>query len=906
MSSFYGISPNQKPFVFDRIYGNYTSALAAASAENGDGVYPGRYILIEYDSPFSDNALKNIYQRIDKNEYGQDVKKQEFLSLKIIQEIEKQTTIEEKNEEDTIIAKYKELLIETTENNNIITKIIARQSSTDENNLDNFNKIIIFKITIETGKEQEEKEIGTYIKQSNIIIPDGIENNYDKNRWVDENYSPISDRKNYDSTVWMKKANSSNNINPKLEDFYINVAELNSPSLELSEVDLGFPKDEEGNILPLDRNRTPIIEATDAITLNKENSEDEGKLTQNLTVQIQSIGKAISDIYDLLYGYDDNGETRTIPASYTYKSVAALLQSSGIKFPGTITGDPYLGYSKDNNDESKDGKLIHINNNRATTVITTINKNIINLTETTDNKIKYTLQTITTDDLGHIIDIDTATKTTTIDLSIGAVPESDAITTSIQTIWGNIGYTNSTDNTLWGKVSLIDSSVTSINNIIGSSTITNTTPTNLWGNIHNITTNIIGSSTTTDAGTLWDNIHRIDNIIGSSSITDTLWQNIQEIWDTGINSITTIQNKISSIETDVTSISNNIGSSSDPTNTTTVWSNIERIDKKIPYQTELFNFEEEQYVPGYLFTHYDYYNSYISTSVTTPSWTPAGYEQTRLLDILNLSTPTTTEDINNWNTKFKIISNNNTIGLPDVNSFTTYFVNYNDVVYQKNRTYKINYKSYDDGTLECDGEIDNIIINFTEQREEFTNSGSFYTSLIEDDSVKLMYMGYKSSSTNTYGGRDVTFMYPINLNKYKFLPDETSENPINERYKFIEAPVITTTVIGGMKSIIEQDQFYPVNIHKEYFSGCWSTNEIKTLLDGTANSTDPYKLSNQKECKILVTRAKNCADDGTTSSALSSYFDKGTSISKMKYKGNNDFAKLSFHAVGRWKAKETS
>ena len=924
MSSFYGISPNQKPFVFDRIYGNYTSALAAASAENGDGVYPGRYILIEYDSPFSDNVLKNIYQRIDKDKQGQDVKKQEFLSLKIIQEIEKEKIIEEKNENDIIIAKYKELLIETTENNNIITKIIARQNSTDENNLDNFNKITIFKIT-----GQEKETIGIYIKQSNIIIPDGIENNYDKNRWVDENYSPISDRKNYDSTVWMKKADNSNNISPKLEDFYVNVAELNSPSISLKDIDFGY-EIEKGKTLK------DLVYTGDTIPLNEitfSSLSTDGQLTQPLNIHIQSIGHIMDTAYNLLYGNDRNDieyntdnyntDTKSMLGSINYLN-RMLDEVNNRDYPGLGDNNGYLRVEKN------DGKLHHVNvlreeKEKNKTIIATFSVNNFSIGKTTNNvlKVNATSENIQTDSLGHIIDITSSSTTNLIDLSIGAIPKNkNGSTTSIQNIWGNIGYTNSTDNTLWGKVSSIDSIIGSstatdsstlwdnihnINNIIGSSNTTTDTGT-LWDNIHNITTNIIGSSSdSTNTTTVWSNIERIDNIIGSTNTKntlwgdigstntkDTLWWNVKQIW-TGIGavpsstSITTIWGNIGTTDSTVntlwgkvSSIDSIVGSSiTTNTATTNLWGNINRINN---FNTASTTISEPQYIPIYFFTKSGdtpIYNSWTPTDSTT-------YSITNLKTILNLSEPSeSTVNVKQWVNKFEIKAPKDGTSPTTVKQFTDYIINYNDKIVKVNRNYSIKYKSYDNGILECDGTIENIVINFTNQQNSEPYFGNFQSP---SDNVDLMYIPYRNS------GVDITYIYPFNKNKYKLI-----DGTLGNQYKFIEPPIISAWVTGKQKSLNEQDSFHITNISTDSFSGYWTTNKKEKILNGTNGATNSYYFGTEIGANALVIRAGLCAENASSTSAKEQYFDKNDN-----YIGDNDFAKLSFHAVGRWKAEGTS
>ena len=850
MSSFYGMSQNQKPFVFDRIYGNYTSALAAAMAENGDGVYPGRYILIEYDSPFNDNALKNIYQRIDKNEQGQDVKKQEFLSLKIIQEIEKQTTIEEKDEEENIIAKYKELLIKTTEDNNITTKTIARQSSTDENNLDNFDKITIFKIIIETGKEQKEEKIGTYVKQSDIAIPDEIENNYDKNKWVDKNYSPTSDRKNYDSTVWMKKVDNSNHINPTLEDFYVNIADLNSPMLAIGDIDFGIPATPSVT-------RVTTETPTDSISITQVNhSSDSGNLTQTMDITIQSIGKAISKVYDLLYGVTTStAATRpvidlsTATINSVAKAIDYLNNSSKKEFPGLgETTNLYLSTNKN--------YLEHINGNRPQTVTTTINNNIINLTQTVDNKINYSLQTITTDELGHIINIDTATITTTIDLSIGTKPTDPSIT-------------------IWGKINSIDSD-------IGLSTITNKATTNLWGNIHNITTNIIGSSAATNKATtnLWGNIHNINNIIGLSTITDpgTLWSNIDNINNTinnitsNISSITaaigtkptgtskttiwgnigstssstnTLWGKISSIDSSVTSISNSIGSSSDPTNTTTVWNNINRIDsiigtntdtsdkntlygkiKKVNddlhYQIFEYEFEEPQYISSYA----------LSSEITGASFTD---NNTLIKDGITITKIGKTITINNVTTTLK------------------------EDCYKIPRKYKIIKKQYDNGKLECYGRITDIYIAYGGY---YKQTGDYYSDY-KDQQIVIV----SSSSSNRYA-------IPINT----YVLDDPSKQESMRGKLFIDTPDFIQLTAYGDHLGTWKDSEKLVTISKDNFFITWYS-----AISSASSDTSDQSTGGGQYLPCSAFRGKWCKYNK----------DKGSDL--------NSCNSLSFHVVGRWK-----
>lgn len=749
MSSFYGMSQNQKPFVFDRIYGNYKEAELAVRATVtvnsetvwvGDGVYPGRYILIEYDH----------------------------------------------------------------------------------------------------------------------------NNNYSDNQSIDANYlKSKSGRKNYDSTVWMKKTDNVsidiNNVTKlKLTDFYTNAADLNSPMLAISSITFGIPTTPSVTRVTKTPKNTITISQVD-------HSNQSGNLTQAMSITVQSVGKAISDIYDLLYGFETSAATTrpvidlstltTATINSVVKAIEYLNTTSKKEFPGLgKTANLYLS--------TKNSYLEHINDNRPQGITTTINNNVINLTQTADNKINYSLQTITTDELGHIINIDTATITTTIDLSIGTKPTDSSIT-------------------IWGKINSIDSD-------IGLSATTNKATTNLWGNIHNITTNIIGSSATTNKTTtnLWGNIHNINNIIGSSTITDpgTLWSNIDNI-TSNISSITaaigstnsttnTLWGKVSSIETDVTSISNNIGSSSDPTNTTTVWGKINRIDSVIGTTTDTSDKNtlygkikkiEEQEVKTY--TEIFYEPQYIPPYPIEQKGISPCFQ--KVTNIITNSIGDTSSFVSNTNSSNAIYtlswSNGSKTSSPSTtvtayhNGFT-YIAVYNEG-YLKNRKYTVNYKEYPDNTLECDGIIENVCILYGQG--EGNDIISPYYSYYKDSESNIQKIDktktYASMTTdNKNNTATALYLYPVIFNTYRFFREN------NNKYSFSGTPTVTIEVfpqnsdINNPDSAIIQTEYTT----KEDFSLKWIHSSSSSSPTKTSNSNDGYLVDNSPYKNFRLDYGMITAGDG--------------------------------------------
>ena len=856
MNSFYGMSQNQKPFVFDKIYGSYTAAESAIrtiieiNSENvwvGDGVYPGRYILIEYEHKDSDYD---------------------------------------------------------------------------------------------------------YTKK-----PESI---YEQNKARDSKVSTI--RKNYDSTVWMKKTdnisiNINNVTNLKLTDFYVNVADLNSPFISLNEVNptinFAIPAD------PIGTRITDIPENT--ITLSAPNSTS-GQLTQVLDIKIQSVGKAISDVYDKLYGESrDSENTATDNVAGAINRINELIKAA--------TTNNYLGVNEDDKWLADDGAgLKHINkvkNNTNPLALSSFSSISITLTSPTlttmekletkiknlfntdsvslftpnNTKLEYKLKTLNTDKLGHVITVEDSSENKSIELPIGFTPSGLKNTTFYfyknYPIYQNIGSIVSGDSfsdNLWSQIRGINKilgvttntpdytdsaklrySWNSSTNIIGSSATTNTNTANLWGNIHNIN-NIIGLTDTNNTATtnLWGNIHRIDNIIGSidkkntlwgdigsTNTKDTLWWNIQGIW-TGIGSVpsptsittiwgnigstnsktNTLWGKISSIETNVASISNNIGSSSDPTNTTTVWSNINRIDSivgtptsgdtvtlcskinNLEYTIIPDNFTEPQYVPRYaVTTETDSYPDITGfTKVNFP-----------------VTLPTTSTE---WN---------NTYGCsPSVtdkalgNDKWSDWMSSEPTVYEKDRDYEIIYKKYNNGILECDGKISNIMVFYG---DFWTQTGQFFSSF-DGEGISME----DSKAVIWHNTGSTTYLYAPIFNRYKFFNDTT--------FSFSTTPTLTITVEGGGK---QGDIFLPTTITKDYFSGYWYSVMKKDDYDNTpavnTGSTAPYKLTNYPKTKInsLNLRGENCFPHWTVGGARDA-----TEKSQ-----NTDIA-LHFHAIGRWEEKETS
>ncbi len=63
--SFYGNITNtaRSPFTFDRIY---SSRYAMEQAMTSDGVYAGRYVLVEYDKDFSNIEFHRAYRDVSE------------------------------------------------------------------------------------------------------------------------------------------------------------------------------------------------------------------------------------------------------------------------------------------------------------------------------------------------------------------------------------------------------------------------------------------------------------------------------------------------------------------------------------------------------------------------------------------------------------------------------------------------------------------------------------------------------------------------------------------------------------------------------------------------------------------------------------------------------------------------
>ena len=806
MNSFYGMSQNQKPFVFDRIYGSYISALAAASAENGDGVYPGRYILIEYEHK-------------------------------------------------------------------------------------------------DSGVNYNQEENAPTI--------------YDQNKGRDNSNEVPTQRKNYDSTVWMKRTfkETSNNFSG-LEQYYVNVADLNSPFISLNEVNptinFAIPAD------PIGTRITDIPENT--ITLSAPNSTS-GQLTQVLDIKIQSVGKAISDVYDKLYGESrdmTSGNTATNNVAGAINRINELIKAA--------TTNNYLGVNEDDKWLADDGAgLKHINTVKNNTnqltlssfsnisitltspSLTTMSKletkikdlfntDSVSLFTPNNTKLEYKLKTLNTDELGHVITVEDSSENKSIELPIGFTPSGLKNTTFYfyknYPIYQNIGSIVSGDSfsdNLWSQIRGINKilgvttdtpdytdstklrySWDSRTNIIGSSATTNTDTANLWGNIHNITTNIIGSSATTDSGTLWGNIHNINNIIGSSTITDpgTLWSNIDNI-TSNISSITaaigtkpagtskttiwsnigstnsttnTLWGKVSSIDSNVTSISNGIGSSSDPTNTMTVWGNIERIDsivgtttdtsdkntlygkiKKVNddlhYQIFEYEFEEPQYISSYA----------LSSEITGASFTN---NNTLIKDGITITKIGKTITINNNTTTLE------------------------EDCYKIPRKYKIIKKQYDNGKLECYGQITNIYIAYGGY---YKQTGDYYS----DYKNQQIVVGASGSKKH----------YAIPINTY-ILDDPSKAENVRGKL-FVNTPDFIQLTAYGDNVGMWKDSEKLCTISKDSFFVTWYS-AIKS------EHTADQRTENGQYNPCYAFRGKWCKPNANLSA------------------DTNSCNSLSFHVIGRW------
>jgi hypothetical protein len=67
--SFYGNITNtsRSPFTFDRIYSNRVQMEDACAT---DGVFAGRYVLVEYDKEFSNKGIMRFYRKEEDNSAG--------------------------------------------------------------------------------------------------------------------------------------------------------------------------------------------------------------------------------------------------------------------------------------------------------------------------------------------------------------------------------------------------------------------------------------------------------------------------------------------------------------------------------------------------------------------------------------------------------------------------------------------------------------------------------------------------------------------------------------------------------------------------------------------------------------------------------------------------------------------
>lgn len=195
---FYGNITNTSntTFQFDRIYPN---RLSMDANTNNDGIFIGRYVLVEYDQ---DAAISNIY--IDTNNVISFNDKDCYFGY-TLSSFENTSKIEYGGTQRT--------------NVNLIDKYYLGEFGQVQKIENKYGTLIDVIEFYQCVGEQDGYALFTYVAKSNQT-----ESEYIKNFAIDEEY--YHEKKGYDSTVWVKT--TEKNSNDILITKYVNIADLNS------------------------------------------------------------------------------------------------------------------------------------------------------------------------------------------------------------------------------------------------------------------------------------------------------------------------------------------------------------------------------------------------------------------------------------------------------------------------------------------------------------------------------------------------------------------------------------------------------------------------------------------------------------------------------------------------------